>query len=81
MRSCPLPLGGLSATVRRLSGNALGMGRNMPEDIELRQVTHENWRDALRLAVRSDQQRFVAEYAPIVAIALAKAYLRHGGAT
>lgn len=53
----------------------------MREDIELREVTQENWRDALRLTVRADQQRFIAEYTPIVAIALAKAYLRLGGAT
>jgi diamine N-acetyltransferase len=53
----------------------------MPEAIELREVTQENWREALRLGVHPDQQRFVADYAPIVAIALAKAYLRLGGAT
>jgi diamine N-acetyltransferase len=50
-------------------------------DVELREVTPANWREALRLAVYPDQQRFIAEYAPIVAIALAKAYLRLGGAT
>jgi diamine N-acetyltransferase len=49
-------------------------------DIELREVTPANWRAALRLAVSPDQQRFVAEYAPIVAVALAKAYLRLDGA-
>lgn len=51
------------------------------EDLALREVTQENWRAALRLTVHPDQQRFVAEYAPIVAIALAKAYVRLGGAT
>jgi diamine N-acetyltransferase len=50
-------------------------------DIELRAVTQANWREALRLAVSPDQQRFVAEYAPIVAVALAKAYLNLDGAT
>jgi diamine N-acetyltransferase len=50
-------------------------------DIELREVIPANWQEALRLAVYPDQQRFIAEYAPIVAIALAKAYLRLGGAT
>ena len=50
-------------------------------DIELREVTSANWQEALRLAVYPDQQRFIAEYTPIVAIALAKAYLRLGGAT
>jgi diamine N-acetyltransferase len=44
-----------------------------------REVTRENWRAALRLAVRPEQQRFIAEYAPIAAIALAKAYVRPGG--
>jgi diamine N-acetyltransferase len=51
-----------------------------PEEVSLRGVTLENWRATLRLAVHPDQQRFVAEYAPIAAIALAKAYLRPGGA-
>jgi diamine N-acetyltransferase len=50
-------------------------------DVELREVTPANWQEALRLAVSPDQQRFIAEYAPIVAVALAKAYLRLGGAT
>ena len=50
-------------------------------DVELREVTQANWQEAIRLAVYPDQQRFIAEYAPIVAIALAKAYLRLGGAT
>ena len=50
-------------------------------DIELREVTQANWREALRLAVSPDQQRFIAEYAPIVAVALAKAYLHLDGAT
>jgi diamine N-acetyltransferase len=50
-------------------------------DIELREVTQANWREALRLAVSPDQQHFIAEYAPIAAVALAKAYLRLDGAT
>jgi diamine N-acetyltransferase len=50
-------------------------------DMELREVTQTNWQEALRLAVYPDQQRFIAEYAPIVAVALAKAYLHLGGAT
>jgi diamine N-acetyltransferase len=49
-------------------------------DIELRAVTQANWREALRLAVAPDQQRFVSEYTPIVAVALAKAYLHLDGA-
>ena len=50
-------------------------------DVQLREVTQANWQEALRLAVYPDQQRFIAEYAPIVAVALAKAYLHLGGAT
>jgi diamine N-acetyltransferase len=49
------------------------------ERISLHEVTGENWRDTLTLAVRPDQQRFVSDYAPIAAIALAKAYIRPGG--
>ena len=38
-------------------------------------ITRANWRDALQLTVRPDQQRFVAGYAPIAAIILSKAYV------
>jgi diamine N-acetyltransferase len=48
-------------------------------ELFLREVTRENWRDALRLAVYPDQQHFVADYVPIAAIALAKAYIRPEG--
>lgn len=48
--------------------------------IELRDVAQENWREALRLTVQPDQQRFISDYTPIVALALAKAYVRPGGA-
>ncbi len=51
------------------------------EDVVLREVTRENWWATLRLAVHPEQQRFIAEYAPIAALALAKAYVRPGGAT
>ena len=50
-------------------------------DLTLREVTQENWRQAMALSVHPDQRRFVAEYEPVVAVALAKAYLRLGGAT
>ncbi|MGZ6388181.1 MAG: GNAT family N-acetyltransferase [Ktedonobacterales bacterium] len=50
------------------------------ETIELRDVTQENWREALRLTVQPDHQRFISDYTPIVALALAKAYVRPGGA-
>jgi diamine N-acetyltransferase len=45
----------------------------------LREVTQENWRATLGLAVFPEQQRFIADSAPIAAIALAKAYIRPGG--
>jgi diamine N-acetyltransferase len=50
-------------------------------DVSLREVTRANWRAALRLTVHPDQQRFIAEGAPIAAIILAKAYIKPGGAT
>ena len=52
----------------------------MPE-VTLREVTRDNWQAALRLAVYPEQQRFIADYTPIAAIALAKAYIRPGGLT
>lgn len=45
----------------------------------MREVTRENWRATLGLAVLPEQQRFVADYVPIAAIALAKAYIRPAG--
>lgn len=53
---------------------------NERTDISLRPVTVRNWMSALRLTVAPEQQRFVAEYAPVAAVALAKAYVRPGGA-
>jgi diamine N-acetyltransferase len=47
--------------------------------IFLQPVTRDNWRATLQLSVFADQQRFVAEYVPIAAIALAKAFIRPGG--
>ncbi len=47
--------------------------------IRLKEITRANWRDALTLSVRSEQQRFVADYSPVAAIALAKAYIRPDG--
>jgi len=47
--------------------------------LSLREVTQENWRATLGLAVFPEQQRFIADYVPIAAIALAKAYIRPGG--
>lgn len=43
--------------------------------ITLRPVTRENWRETLTLTVRPDQQPFVADYAPVALIGLAKAYV------
>ena len=43
--------------------------------ITLRPITRENWRATLELAVRPEQQRFVAGYQPIALLLLAKAYV------
>jgi diamine N-acetyltransferase len=51
------------------------------DTISLREVTHDNWQETLALEVEPEQQRFVADSTPIAAIALAKAYIRPGGAT
>jgi len=47
--------------------------------ITLRDITPQNWRATLGLAVHPEQQRFIADYAPIAAIVLAKAYIRPDG--
>lgn len=47
--------------------------------ITLVPVDADNWWDALELSVFPEQLGFVANYAPIVAFALAKAYVRHNG--
>ena len=49
------------------------------KELSYQEVTRTNWRAALDLAVFPEQQRFIAEYVPIAAIALAKAYIRPGG--
>lgn len=49
--------------------------------VTIEPVTAANWRATLDLGVYPEQQRFVAGYAPISAIALAKAYVRAGGNT
>ena len=49
------------------------------EEIAIRAVTSANWRETLGLSVRPEQQRFISEYSPIAALALAKAYIRPGG--
>lgn len=49
------------------------------DTLTIREVTRENWRATLRLAVHPEQQRFIADAVPIAAIALAKAYIRPGG--
>ncbi len=43
--------------------------------ITLRKVDRSNWHETLLLAVQPDQQKFISDYAPIAAIALAKAYV------
>ncbi len=57
------------------------MDNHSHDSVWLRPVTEENWRATLHLAVHPDQQRFTADFAPIAAIALAKAYIRPGGRT
>jgi diamine N-acetyltransferase len=47
--------------------------------VTVHRVTRANWRDALLLTARPDQQRFIAGYAPIAAIILSKAYVRAEG--
>lgn len=47
--------------------------------LTLQEVSQDNWRAALGLGVRPDQQRFISGCVPIAAIALAKAYIRPGG--
>lgn len=42
-------------------------------------ITETNWRATLTLAVRPEQQRFIADHVPIAAIVLAKAFIRPGG--
>ena len=42
----------------------------MTNGLTLREVTRENWRAALNLAVHPEQQRFIADYVPIAASTL-----------
>jgi diamine N-acetyltransferase len=52
---------------------------HLSERIIVEEVTRANWRETLALAVAPEQQRFVANIAPIAALGLAKAYIRPGG--
>lgn len=52
---------------------------HLSERILVEEVTRANWRETLTLAVAPEQQRFVADIAPIAALGLAKAYVRPGG--
>lgn len=54
---------------------------SMPSIITLKLVDESNWRQALTLSVLPSQQHFVADHLPVVAIALAKAYIRPDGLT
>lgn len=49
--------------------------------VSIREVTRDNWREALALSVHPEQHRFVADSTPIATIALAKAYVRPAGRT
>ncbi|WP_231503913.1 MULTISPECIES: GCN5 family acetyltransferase [unclassified Bacillus (in: firmicutes)] len=44
--------------------------------VNLKKITSTNWREALNLSVNIEQQKFVSEVTPPVAIALAKAYIK-----
>ena len=55
------------------------MNKDQRDELTIREVTRENWRATLRLAVHPDQQRFIADGVPIAAIALAKVYIRPRG--
>ena len=46
------------------------------ERVTVAEVTRANWRATLALGVAPEQQRFIADYAPIAALGLAKAYIR-----
>lgn len=48
------------------------------KEVRLVPVTRDNWRASLALGVHPEQQRFVADHAPISALALAKAYVGAG---
>ena len=49
------------------------------DGISLRLVTQSSWQETIQLAVRPEQQQFVADHAPIALLGLAKAYVRPGG--
>ena len=49
------------------------------ERVTIAEVTRANWRATLALGVAPEQQRFIAAYAPIAALGLAKAYIRPCG--
>lgn len=50
-------------------------------EVTLQPITRHNWRAALSLTLPPEQQRFVADYAPVVLIGLAKAYVGALGLT
>lgn len=56
-----------------------GVARRTAGRISVAEVTRANWRATLSLGVAPEQQRFIADSAPIAALALAKAYIRPGG--
>lgn len=71
---CPVP----SGSQRNPQITPFSIPISMP-NLQIHEVTRENWRAALHLAVHPEQQRFIADYAPIAALGLAKAYVRPGG--
>jgi diamine N-acetyltransferase len=55
--------------------------QHTPPIITLRAITSDNWRAALALNIAPEQMPFVSDSPAPVAIALAKAFIRPGGAT
>jgi len=55
------------------------MSNDLRDELTMQEVTRENWRATLGLAVFPEQQRFIADSVPIAAIVLAKAYIRPEG--
>lgn len=47
--------------------------------LDASEITRENWRKALDLSVKPEQQRFLARYSPVALVGLSKAYVHDLG--
>lgn len=74
-------MGDTPRTARSATMTGRAVERTEMTAITLRPIDRQNWRAALALTVRPEQQRFVADHAPIAALVLAKAYVGAGGLT